>query len=374
MAGNRECSEALVCLRDFEKYAQKHLNANARDYYFSGANDEVTLKENVEAFRRLKLRPRCLRDVSKRDLSVTILGNKITFPVGISPSAMQRMAHPNGEVATAKAAAFVGTVMTLSTIATSSIEEVATGSPNALRWFQLYIYKDRNITAQLVKRAERNGYKAIVLTVDTPMFGLRLADARNKFTLPSNLRMANFDENDVKSSGVKGETESGLNEYASSLFDPSLTWEDVKWLKSLTSLPVIVKGIMTKEDAVLALRHQVSAIVVSNHGGRQLDGVPATIEVLPEIVKAVNGECEVYLDGGVRTGTDVLKALALGARAVFIGRPVLWGLCNSGESGVIRILEILKKEFDLALALSGCCNLSDINPSLVMKKHHFSRL
>ncbi|KAG1652501.1 Hydroxyacid oxidase 1 [Nymphon striatum] len=326
----------LVCIDDFERYAFQHLPRNALDYYRSGANDEQTLKDNRLAFSRLRLKPRVLRDVSKRCHETTILGDKIKFPICVSPTAMQRMAHPDGEVATAKAAESVGTAMILSTIATSSIEEIAEGAPSLLKWFQLYIYRDRKITQQLVIRAEKAGYKAIVLTVDTPMFGLRLADARNKFKLPSHLRMKNFDQIGIKSTGVqKAKNESGLNEYAASLFDPSITWKDILWLRQITHLPIIVKA----EDALLSLEHGASAIMVSNHGARQLDGVPATIDVLPEIVKAVNGRCEVYLDGGIRTGTDVLKALALGARAVFMGRPLLWGLtydvCISTISTII---------------------------------------
>lgn len=365
--------ERLICVQDFEIYARNNLSSEARDYYFSGANHEQTLRDNIEAFGRFKIRPKCLRDVSKRDLSVTLLGEKVSFPIGISPTAMQKMAHPDGEIATAKAAASMETVAIFSTIATTSIEDIGKNS-NGLKWFQLYIYKDRRITVDLIKRAERNGFKAIVLTVDTPVFGMRLADARNKFSLPSNLRMANFDLNDVKSFGVVGKEESGLNEYASSLFDSSLTWEDVKWLKSITSLPLVVKGILTNDDAILALKYGADAIMISNHGGRQLDSVPATIEVLPEIAKALNGKCEIYIDGGIRTGIDVLKALALGAKAVFIGRPVIWGLSYNGEEGVKQILKILRKEFDLAMALSGCSRISDINMSMVVKNTYYSHL
>ncbi|XP_076339476.1 2-Hydroxyacid oxidase 1-like isoform X1 [Tachypleus tridentatus] len=317
----------MVCLDDFENFAAKNLNKNAFDYYRSGANQEQTLRENIEAFRRLKLRPRLLRNVSCRDLSTTILGQPVNFPVGVAPMAMQKMAHPDGEVATARAAAAVGIVMTLSTIATSSIEEVAEAKPNGLLWFQLFIHRDRKVTEELVRRAENAGYRAFVLTIDTPVFGLRLADARNKFSLPRHLRMANFGKLDIKSNGIQeAKKESGLNEYAASLFDPSITWKDILWLKEITKLPLVVKGVLTAEDAKLALEYGASAILVSNHGARQLDGVPASVEVLPEIVQAVHGRCEIYLDGGVRTGTDVLKALALGARAVFVGRPLLWGI------------------------------------------------
>ncbi|XP_013414099.1 hydroxyacid oxidase 1 [Lingula anatina] len=363
---------SLVCLDDFEKYAFGKLDRNALDYYRSGANDEQSLRDNRAAFGRYRFRPRFLqKDVSKRDLSTRIQGQPVDFPVGIAPTALQRMAHPDGEVATGRAAAAMKTCMVLSTMATSSIEEVAQASPEGLRWFQICIYRDREVTKELVRRAERSGYKALVLTVDTPMFGRRLADTRNKFTLPPHLRMANFKQADYKSDGVKGRKGSGQSKFAASLLNPSLKWTDVRWLKQFTKLPIIVKGILTGEDAVEAVRTGVDGIVVSNHGARQLDGVPATIDVLPEVVRAVNGQCEVYLDGGVRTGTDVLKALALGAKAVFIGRPALYGLAYDGEAGVKTILQILRDELSLAMALAGCASLSDINSSLVVHQSYY---
>lgn len=367
--------EKAVCLDDVEVLALEKLDPGPRDYYRSGADQEVTLKENRKAFRRLCLRPRVLTDVSERSLEVSVLGQRISFPVGIAPTAMQRMAHPEGEIATCRAASRAKTLMILSTIATTSVEELASAVPDSLRWFQLYIYRDRKVTQDLVRRAERAGFRALVLTVDTPMFGHRLADTRNKFTLPSHLRLANFTGNDVKSSGVcKAISGSGLNEYAASLFDPSLTWDDVRWLRTITNLSIVIKGVLTAEDATLAVKHGAEAILVSNHGARQLDGVPATIEALPEVVRAVAGECEVYLDGGVRTGTDVVKALALGARAVFIGRPAIWGLACKGEEGVSKVLEILRREVDLALALAGCPSAANIPQSIVVRKEVYSHL
>jgi len=370
-------SNEVLCLDDIERRAvETQLPKYSLDYYRSGANSEQTLKDNRAAFCRYKLRPRFLRDVSTRDASTTILGQRISFPVGIAPTAMQRMAHHDGECATAKAAAAMGTVMTLSTLATSSIEEVAAaGGPEGLCWFQLYIYKDRDVTRQLVQRAEQAGYKAIVLTIDAPVFGFRMADVRNQFKMPPHLRLANFDVNSDASSGVnRVEKGSGINEYVKSLFDPTLTWHDIKWLRSITSLPIITKGVLTGEDAVLSLQYGASAVIVSNHGGRQLDCVPATIDVLSEVVNAVQGRCEVYLDGGVRSGTDVMKALALGARAVFIGRPVIWGLAYRGEEGVRKVLQILKDELDLAMMLSGCKRLSDITPEILRQDPPSSKL
>ncbi|GIY64755.1 hydroxyacid oxidase 1 [Caerostris darwini] len=364
----------FIVVEDFEKYALNNLPKSVADYYKSGADEEQTLKENIEAFKRYRLKPRFLRDVSKRSLRTSILGHTVSFPVCIAPSAMHRMAHPDGEIATVKGAAAEGVAMVLSTLSTTSLEDVAKAAPESIRWFQLYIYSDREVTKKLVARAEDAGYLALVLTVDAPVFGHRLADSRNRFTLPPHLKLGNF-STDLKSP-VKGESDNGsdLNKYVNELFDPSISWKDVHWLKQLTTLPIILKGILTAEDAVLATQNGVAGIIVSNHGARQLDGVPSTIEVLPEIVKAVNGRCEVYLDGGIRKGTDVLKALALGAKAVFIGRPILWGLAYDGEAGVKKVLQILKTEFDTAMALSGCTSLHDIKPSLLVRQESYSKL
>jgi (S)-2-hydroxy-acid oxidase len=288
------------------------------------------------------------------------------------------MAHPDGEIATARAAAKMNTAFTLSTIATTTMEEVAAAtSPGSLRIFQLYIYRERDITRQLVARAERAGFAALMLTVDTPFFGKRRDDNRNKFKLPPHLKMANFEGLDFNQTGVnQSNKESGLNEYASSLFDASLTWKDVDWLRSVTRLPIVVKGILSAEDAVEAVNHGVAGIIVSNHGARQLDTVPATIDVLPEIVHAVGGRCEVYMDGGVRTGTDVFKAVALGARAVFIGRPAIYGLAYNGEEGVRQVLQILQTELSSAMALAGCATVEDIKPSFIrhVSLFNFSKL
>ncbi|KAJ8920886.1 hypothetical protein NQ315_015679 [Exocentrus adspersus] len=367
-------SNNLVCIKDFEEYAHQVLPRSALDYYRSGAGQEKTLRQNNKAFSRYKIRPRCLRNVSHRDLSTTVLGEKVSMPIGIAPTAMQRMAHPEGECANARAAQALGTVFTLSTIATSSIEEVARCAPHGIKWFQLYIYKDRQVTEGLVRRAERAGFKALALTVDAPMFGLRLADIKNKFTLPPHLKLANFEgtkSTDINKNNEKG---SGLNAYVNSLFDASVTWQDIKWLKSLTSLPIVLKGILTAQDALLGVEAGAAGIWVSNHGARQVDGTPASIEALQEIVKAVGDKVEVYLDGGVRDGTDVFKALAMGARMVFMGRPALWGLTYDGEEGVKKVLNIIKTEFDYTLAISGCANVGDIKPSMVVHESYYSRL
>jgi len=357
----------IVSLDDLESVAVKVLPKNALDYFRSGAEDMVTLKDNREAFKRYRLNPPMMTDVSTRSLETTVLGEKVSMPVGIAPTAMQRMAHPQGECATAAAAQKAGALFILSTISTSSIEEVAAAAPDALKWFQLYIYKDRKVTEKLVKRAEKAGFKAIVLTVDAPYFGRRLPDIRNKFELPGHLTMANFSssagEEASTATEAKSKGGSGINEYVSSLFDQSLTWADVDWLKSITNLPLVLKGILRADDALTAISHGADAIIVSNHGARQLDGVLATIDALPSIVEAVSAsgkKCEVYMDGGIRKGTDVLKALAMGARMVFTGRPAVWGLATAGQKGVEKMLQIMRDELDNCMALSGCTSVDDI--------------
>lgn len=364
---------AYVCVKDYEKYALEHLPPSVRDYYKSGAGDECSLKWNREAFKNYRIRPRFLRDVSKRDISTTVLGHKVSMPLGVAPTAMQRMAHPDGECANARAAQAAGTIFILSTISTSSIEEVAEAAPNGVKWFQLYIYNDRNVTLNLIRRAERAGFKALVLTIDAPFFGDRRADIKNKFALPSHLRFANF-EGELSQRINSAKIGSGLNEYVTSLFDATLSWDDVKWLKRTTTLPIILKGVLTAEDARLAVENGVAGIIVSNHGARQIDSVPATIEALPEISKAVGNQVEIYMDGGVTQGIDVLKALALGAKMVFLGRSMLWGLTYDGEKGAREILELMRREIDLAFALTGCTSVKDVTRDMVIHASYYSHL
>ncbi|XP_039972385.1 hydroxyacid oxidase 1 isoform X1 [Xiphias gladius] len=347
-----------VCVSDFEEEAKKVLPKAVYDYYRSGADEQNTLADNVAAFNRWYLVPRVLRDVSTVDMSVSVLGQRLSMPVCVAATAMQRMAHPEGETATARACRAVGTGMMLSSWATSTIEEVmsamtASQGDGGVMWLQLYIYKDRDLTLSLVRRAEEVGYKAIFVTVDTPYLGRRWNDMRNRFKLPPHLSMSNFSTASLAFSEGNYGNDSGLAVYVAKAIDPTLCWDDITWLTKHTHLPVIVKGVLNGEDAVQAVSYGVSGILVSNHGARQLDGVPATLDVLEDVVRAVQGRCDVYMDGGVRRGTDVLKALALGAKAVFIGRPVLWGLACQGEQGVSDLLELLKEELKLAMALSG---------------------
>ncbi|XP_027202675.2 hydroxyacid oxidase [Dermatophagoides pteronyssinus] len=374
---SKTVNTVVVNLDDIENEAKKKLPKSAFDYYRSGATNELTLGENELAFQRILIRPRVLaNDVSQRSTSTTVQGISISFPVCVAPTAMQKMANEMGEIANALACQSEQTIMTLSTISTTSMEDVARSTPNSPKFFQLYIYKNRDLTRQLVGRAEQAGYRALVLTVDTPFMGQRYADERNRFTLPANLRMANFPKDLEESNRIQrlqnddsdDKPTSGLTEYTSELFDQSLTWNDVRWLKSITRLPIITKGIMTPEDALIALEHNVDGIWVSNHGGRQLDTVPATIDVLPDIVNVVRGRCEVYLDGGIRRGTDIFKAIALGARAVFIGRPMVYGLAFNGMDGGRRVLQILRNEFDKTMALSGCSRLEHINQSMIITR------
>jgi 4-hydroxymandelate oxidase len=321
---------------DYERLAEEKLDAKAHAYFAGGAGDEVTLRENLAAFERRKLRPRVLVDVRSVSTATTVLGTEIALPVVIAPLALQRMAHPDGEIATARGAHAEGTTMCLSTAATVRPSELKTGS----RWFQVYVFGDRALSTDLIEEAVATGYSALVLTVDVPYLGRRERDIRVDFRVPEGLTPSG----DIFGHG----------------FDAGLSWKDLEWLAGY-GLPVAVKGILTGEDAQLACEHGAAAVVVSNHGGRQLDAVPASLDVLEEVVDAVDGRAEVLLDGGVRRGTDVLKALALGARAVMIGRPMLWGLAVGGDEGVADVLRMFREEIELGLALLGCTSPADVS-------------
>jgi isopentenyl diphosphate isomerase/L-lactate dehydrogenase-like FMN-dependent dehydrogenase len=325
-----------VNIWDYERLAEERLDARAHAYYAGGAGDEVTLRDNVAAFERRKLRPRVLVDVGSVSTRTTVLGEDVAMPLLIAPLAMQRIAHPDGEEATARAAAAAGTVMCLSSAATCPPSALTAGS----RWFQVYVWNARDKTERAIESAVAHGFSALVLTVDVPYFGRRERDLRVGFEVPDHLTV----EGDLF----------GQN------FDATVSWRDLEWLAGY-GLPVVVKGLLTAEDAELACEHGAAGIVVSNHGGRQLDGVPATIDVLEEVVDAVRGRAEVYLDGGVRRGVDVLKALALGARATLIGRAMLWGLAVAGEDGVSDVLRMFREEIELGLALLGCTSPAEVS-------------
>jgi isopentenyl diphosphate isomerase/L-lactate dehydrogenase-like FMN-dependent dehydrogenase len=341
------------CVGDFERLAEERLDAGAFGYYAGGAGDEQALAGNIAAWRRLRLRPRVLVDVSDVSTGTTVLGTPVSMPLLVAPTAIQRLAHPDGERGMARAAAAAGTVMCLSTLATATPADVAEAAPGAPRWFQLYVFGDRGVTRDLAAQALAHGYGAIVLTVDAPRLGRRERDLRTAFRVPEEVTVPSVA---ATLGGWDGATPLELL----GAIDPSLTWADVEELRGLAPLPLVLKGIQTAEDAVLACEHGVDAIVVSNHGGRQLDAVAPTAELLPEVIDAVAGRIEVYVDGGIRRGSDVVKALALGARAVLAGRAPLWGLACEGEAGARRVLELLRDEVELALALCGCTSPGDV--------------
>ena len=325
---------------DYERLAGAKLDPGAYGYYAGGADDELTLRDNIAAFRRRQLRPRMLVDVDACTTATTVLGHEIELPVLVAPVAFQRVAHPDGEVAMARAAHAAGTIMCLSTLATSTPAEVATvGGP---LWFQLYVLRDDRVTQDLIAQARDSGFSALVLTIDAPVRGNRERDARSGFAIPPELRVTALGRGNVTPREVFEQ------------ISASVTWRDLERIAGAAGLPLLVKGVLTAEDARLACEHGAAGIIVSNHGGRQLDGVAATIDALPEIVEAVGGRVEVLVDGGIRRGTDVVKALALGARAVLAGRPLLWGLAVDGEAGARDVLRILQAETRNALQLTGC--------------------
>jgi 4-hydroxymandelate oxidase len=339
---------------DYEQLAAERLQPGPLGYYAGGAGDELTLRDNVEAYRRLILRPRLLVDVAACTTATTVLGQEVSMPLLVAPVAFQRVAHPDGEVAMAKAALAADTIMCYSTIATSTPAEVA--ETGVKRWFQLYVFSDEGITRELIAQARDQGYGALVLTIDSPVRGIRHRDARTGFTIPPEITVASL--------GRGGLTPGQIFDMVS----PSLTWHDLERISGEAGLPLLVKGVLTAEDAKLACEHGAAGIVVSNHGGRALDGVSATIDALPEVVDAVDGRLEVIVDGGIRRGSDVVKALAYGARGVLAGRAPLWGLTVGGEAGARAVLELLRAEILNTLQLIGCASPADVRPEHVGRR------
>jgi 4-hydroxymandelate oxidase len=354
--------DPLLNVADYARAARAALPKDVCDYYEGGALDEITLRENVSGWERLKLYYRVLAGVGPRELRTTVLGQSISIPIAIAPTAFHKLACPESEIAAAKAAKTAGTLFVLSSLSNTAMEAVFAQAASP-RWFQLYIYKDREITRALVQRAEAAGAEAIVLTVDAPGLGTRERDSRNKFCLPEGLSIENLAP--AGKGNVPKVEGSGLAAYVRDNFKSDLSFEDLDWLCGCTRLPIVVKGVCRADDARRIADHGAKAIVVSNHGGRQLDTAPATCDVLPFIVDAIGDRCEIYVDGGIRRGSDVLKAIALGARAVLIGRPVLYGLCVGGEQGATAILEIFRRELDEAMLLCGCTKLGEIDGSLL---------
>jgi 4-hydroxymandelate oxidase len=346
-------------LLEYEEAARAVLPPSVYDYYAGGAEDEVTLRWNRAAFQRYMLRPRVLVDVSRIDASVDLLGERLPFPVLLAPTAFQRLAHADGELATARAARTAGTILIASTLSTFPIEQIAAAAGPV--WLQLYVFRDRAITRALVERGEAAGCRAICLTLTVPVQGNRERDARNAFALPTDVEMANFVG--LRQARFPDASGSRLNAFIGREFDPSLSWEAVSWLRSITRLPIVLKGVMAPEDASLAVEHGASAVIVSNHGGRQLDGCEPTLLALPRVAAAVAGRIPVLMDGGVRRGADVVKAACLGATAVLIARPGLWALAVAGQRGVEDVLALLRGEIERTMALLGRRTLGALDES-----------
>ncbi|MGB1287591.1 MAG: alpha-hydroxy acid oxidase [Aggregatilineales bacterium] len=346
-----------VNLEDYETLAHEKLSRSAYAYFSSGAADEYTKYDNEFMYEKIQIMPHVLHDVSERDISTTLLNQKIDFPVVIAPMAMAALAHPDKELAMARAAKQANIPMCLSTLSTTTLENVAETDVNG--WFQLYVHKDRGVSRALVQRAEAAGYQALVVTVDVPVTGYREALLRQPLILPDGLELANLTDYWHPAEYPR------VTDYVAAQFDASLTWADIEQFVTETSLPVFLKGILRADDAIRALDTGIAGMIVSNHGGRQLDTVPATITVLPEIADAINGRCTLMVDGGIRRGTDVLKALACGADAIMLGRPLMWALAADGQFGVETALAMLRHEYDIALALSGCATNADLSRDIL---------
>jgi isopentenyl diphosphate isomerase/L-lactate dehydrogenase-like FMN-dependent dehydrogenase len=347
----------LLNVADFEREAERRLDPIAFAYFAGGSGDEWTLRDNVAAFRRWHLRPRMLVDASEPSSATAVLGARVSLPVLLAPVGFQRLAHRDGELAVARAAASAETVYCHATLSSVGPTDCAEAVPECSRWFQLYWSRDRGFTRELLQSVAEAGYGAVVLTVDLPVLGRRERDLRIGVTFPPG---------DVPLPNVSPELQP-LGKGRGHVVDATLTWRDLEWLREACSLPLVVKGILTAEDAVLAADHGAAGVVVSNHGGRQLDGVPASLDALPEVVEAVADRVEVLLDGGVRRGIDVLVALALGARAALIGRAFLWGLAANGEKGVARVLELFQEEIITGLTLLGCATPADVTRAHVAR-------
>jgi 4-hydroxymandelate oxidase len=364
----------LINLDDFERSALARLPAGVRGYFAGGAEDEQTLAANRRAWSEWQVHYRVLRDVGERSLATQLLGRPLDWPVLIAPTACHGLAHAEGELATARAAGATGTTLVLSTLANHGVAAIAPAASAGL-WFQLYVYRDRGVTRELIARARAAGCGALVLTVDLPVAGRRERDIRNQFAFPVQLPLGNLAG--LASLSAAPPAGAGFIGYIDGLFDPTLTWRDLEWLVAEAGMPVLVKGIVRADDALLAVQHGASGVIVSNHGGRQLDGAPPTAQVLPRIAAALAAarvsaagaapRPALLVDGGIRRGVDVLRALALGADAVLLGRPVLWGLAVGGEHGVRRVLALLRHELSVAMALAGCRSVAEIGTDLVSR-------
>ncbi|EME50052.1 hypothetical protein DOTSEDRAFT_68788 [Dothistroma septosporum NZE10] len=387
---------SCLTIEELEHHAHDMMDKQTRDYYNEGADSGSTLRENTTGYQKYRIRPRVLRDVSAVDTSIDIFGHKNSIPLGVAPTAMQQLAHSDGEEGTARACKNMKVAMGLSSFSTKTLEKVAKASEDNPNVLQLYLFEEKEHSRKLIQRAKKAGYKAVFLTVDTPFLGRRNLEIRNQFKLPPHLKVENFAEDDpMQPDNISAESDNksrptparrpsqagyhdgekrvlptGPVTFHTHAANPSLTWEeDIDWLKKQChpEMQVWVKGIATSEDAILAVHHGVDGIVVSNHGGRQLNGALATIDALPEIVEAVGGKIPIHVDGGIRHGTDVFKALALGADFVWIGRPVLWGLAYKGQEGVELCLKLFSDEIKLCMALAGVTKVKDISKEYLVK-------
>jgi 4-hydroxymandelate oxidase len=352
-------TEGPVNIFEYEALAKEHLPQPEYDFIAGAATDEITLRRTRAVFDAIMLRPRMLVDISQRDLSTTVLGQRVEFPILLDPAGNHGRAHPDGELATARAAGAMGTVMLLSSGSSHTLEEVAKAAPGPV-WFQQYLYRDRGLTKLMAERAQEAGYRALCLTLDSTVRAKRERNIRNNYSNPPSPNYAGLEVPEMSWS-TSSDAPRGVNQ----LIDRSATWPYLDWLAANTPLPLVVKGIMTAEDGRQCVEHGVRGVIVSNHGARQLDTTFASVEVLPEVVDAVDGRIEVYLDGGIRRGTDVLKALALGARAVLIGRPLFWGLAVDGEAGLRAVLQMLRDELEMAMGMCGRPTIQSIDRSLL---------
>ncbi|MFG2328764.1 alpha-hydroxy acid oxidase [Streptomyces sp. NPDC048604] len=356
-----------MSLHTYEAAAKERLPGPVWDFFAGGSGTESMLTAGRKALDRIQLRPRCLVDVSHCDPGTELLGARLAAPLAVAPMAYHRLAHPEGEVATARAAGAAGVLLTVSMFASRTLEAIAAAATGPL-WLQLYWLKNRALLADLIHRAEAAGYRALVLTVDAPRVATRPRDARNGWAIPPEIRAVNLPEETMSASHGRTAGESAIARHSRDQFDSSITWDDLAWLRETTTLPLILKGVLTAEDAELAVKHDVSGLIVSNHGGRQLDFARSAPECVTEIVDAVrsaNAECQVILDGGIRHGADIAKALCLGADAVMTGRPALWGLAHSGAEGVTAVLRHLMTEFEEVMALMGTPKVSAFTRSAI---------
>lgn len=342
---------------------KQRLSQEVFDFIEGGADDELALQRNINAFKRYSLIPRILVDVNEINTKINLLGNELPFPLLIAPTAPQKLANEMGEFATVKAAANTDTVMVVSCMASASLESIAQQS-NAKLWFQIHIFKNRKITENLIIRATKAGYKAIVVTVDTPRLGDRRRDVQNRFRIPIPCLPVNLLQEGLMEK--PDEHFKLASKHVNSIFDPSVTWKDIEWLKRITNLPIILKGVLHFEDARIAVQNKIDGIIASNHGGRQLGAAVSPLDALPHLVKAVDGKIPVLMDGGIRSGTDIVKALALGAKAVLIGRPVLWALAAGGMHGIAGVIKQLNKELEQAMTMCGFSAIGAINSSCLI--------